>query len=200
MPQAPRVGIATGPHLTPSATVSPDLGTPEGGATLIAEVPEVDVLVSARIVSLADGVARDVAPADLALGFRTSSVGPRDVVVAATFQGAADDPTVGAARIDEIVRWRREHQPGGQNAGSIFKNPRGDAAGRLVEAAGGKGLRVGGAVVSEKHANFFVAEPGASAEDVHALILEVRRRVAERTGVELEPEVRLVGFAGEAPS
>jgi UDP-N-acetylmuramate dehydrogenase len=93
------------------------------------------------------------------------------------------------------VRWRREHQPGGQNAGSVFVNPSGDAAGRLVEASGCKGLRIGGAEVSAKHANFFVADPGARADDVHALILEVQRRVEDATGVRLRPEVRLVGFA-----
>ena len=71
----------------------------------------------------------------------------------------------------------------------------GDAAGRLIEASGCKGLRIGGAVVSEKHANFFVAEPGASAADVYALIRAVQARVEDVAGVHLEPELRLVGFA-----
>jgi UDP-N-acetylmuramate dehydrogenase len=92
------------------------------------------------------------------------------------------------------VQWRREHQPGGSNAGSVFTNPPGDAAGRLIEACGLKGQRVGGAVVSEKHANYFVADEGATAGDVYALIGEVRRRVAGATGVDLVPEVQLVGF------
>ena len=92
------------------------------------------------------------------------------------------------------MRWRREHQPGGQNAGSVFTNPPGDSAGRLIEAAGCKGMRVGGAVVSEKHANFFVAEAGARAADVYALIDRVRRRVLDATGVRLVPELHLVGF------
>ena len=70
-------------------------------------------------------------------------------------------------------------------------------AGRLIDVAGCKGLRVGGAVVSEKHANFFVAEAGATARDVYALICQVRRRVADATGVYLEPELRLVGFGSE---
>src|SRR6185295_2084422 len=95
---------------------------------------------------------------------------------------------------DEIVRWRREHQPGGANAGSVFRNPAGDSAGRLIDAAGCKGLRVGGAVVSEKHANFFQAEPGATADDVHRLVQCVKRRVAEHSGVVLEPELRMLGF------
>src|SRR4029079_19166114 len=96
-------------------------------------------------------------------------------------------------RVDEIVRWRREHQPGGQNAGSVFTNPPGDAGGRLIGAAGCKGVRVGGAVVSEKHANFFVAEPGASAADVYALVQLVQQRVEASCGVLLEPELRCVG-------
>ncbi len=94
-----------------------------------------------------------------------------------------------------MVRWRTEHQPGGANAGSVFKNPPGDAAGRLIDAdCGLRGLRVGGAVVSEKHANFIQAEPGATAADVHHLIALVRDRVEERTGVRLVPEVHQVGF------
>jgi len=76
----------------------------------------------------------------------------------------------------------------------VFTNPPGDAAGRLIEAAGCKGLRLGGAVVSEKHANFFVADAGARADDVHALIRAVQQRVEETSGIRLEPELRLIGF------
>ena len=101
------------------------------------------------------------------------------------------------ARINDIVRWRREHQPGGANAGSVFRNPPGDSAGRLVDVAGLKGLRVGGAVVSEKHANFIQAEAGATAADVRALVLEVQRRVADGSGVTLRPELHFVGFGDE---
>ena len=96
-----------------------------------------------------------------------------------------------------MVRWRREHQPGGANAGSVFRNPDGDAAGRLIDACGLKGVRVGGAVVSTKHANFFQADAGASADDVRALVELVRARVVARTGVALEPELRMVGFETE---
>ncbi len=155
----------------------------------------IDVVRSARIVDLDEGVARELTREQLGLGYRHSALGPRAVVVAASFAGRRDDPDVCGQRIDEIVRWRREHQPGGQNAGSVFTNPTGDAAGRLIEASGLKGLRIGGAVVSEKHANFFVAEPGARADDVYALVCEVQQRVETATGVRLEPELRLVGFA-----
>jgi UDP-N-acetylmuramate dehydrogenase len=93
-----------------------------------------------------------------------------------------------------IVRWRRENQPGGANAGSVFTNPVGDSAGRLIESCGLKGVRVGGAVVSPKHANFIQAEPGATAKDVVELIELVRERVARERGVSLVPEVRCVGI------
>jgi UDP-N-acetylmuramate dehydrogenase len=131
--------------------------------------------------------------AQLDLGYRHSNLRPTEVVNAADFTTSPDDPAACEARIAEIVRWRREHQPGGANAGSVFRNPPGDSAGRLIEAVGLKGLRVGGAVVSGKHANFFQADPGATAADVRALIAEVQRRVANATGVELVPEVRMVG-------
>ena len=97
------------------------------------------------------------------------------------------------------MRWRREHQPGGANAGSVFTNPPGDSAGRLIDALGLKGFRVGGAVVSAKHANFFQAEAGATADDVHRLVPEVRRRVLDATGIALVPELRLVGFDDADP-
>ena len=93
-----------------------------------------------------------------------------------------------------IVRWRREHQPGGSNAGSVFTNPEGDSAGRLIEAAGLKGFRMGTAHVSEKHANFIQADKDGRADDVHALMAHVRRVVAEQCGVTLRAEVRLLGF------
>jgi UDP-N-acetylmuramate dehydrogenase len=146
------------------------------------------------VFDLDTGEARDVGRPELGLGYRRSDLAPRAVVVAAAFTGRPDDAQACSARIDEIVRWRREHQPGGQNAGSVFTNPPDDSAGRLIEAAGCKGMRVGGAVVSEKHANFFVAEPGARAADVYELVDLVGRRVLDATGVRLERELHLVGF------
>jgi UDP-N-acetylmuramate dehydrogenase len=130
---------------------------------------------------------------ELDLAYRRSNLRPSEVVCAAELTVTADDSTACEARVADIVRWRREHQPGGQNAGSVFRNPPGDSAGRLIEAAGLKGLRVGGAVVSEKHANFFQADPGATASDVRELVTEVRRRVASETGVELVAELHIVG-------
>ena len=153
-----------------------------------------DVILGARVFSLPEGRARELGRAQLGLGYRTSALPDGSVVVAASFAGHADDPAAVSARIDDVVRWRREHQPGGQNAGSVFTNPAGDSAGRLIDAAGCKGMRVGGAVVSEKHANFFVAEAGARASEVFALMELVRARVHDATGVVLDAELHLVGF------
>jgi UDP-N-acetylmuramate dehydrogenase len=158
-----------------------------------------DVLRTARLFSFDTNSTEEVSVDALALGFRTSAVGPRTVVLQARFAGEAADPASAGEQIDEIVRWRREHQPGGQNAGSVFVNPPGDAAGRLVEAAGAKGRRVGGAVVSDKHANFIVAESGATAADVAALIRQVQGIVERDTGVRLRPELHMVGFDEDAP-
>lgn len=148
-------------------------------------------------VDLLGGPDGERGAADLGAGYRTSVVREHDVVTWARFRAARGRREDAEAVIAEIVRWRRENQPGGQNAGSVFTNPPGDSAGRLIDSAGCKGLRVGSAEVSARHANFIQADPGGSASDVVELIREVRRRVAAATGVTLEPELRLVGFAEE---
>jgi UDP-N-acetylmuramate dehydrogenase len=153
-----------------------------------------DRLVTCRIVALRGGAERLVQASALELSYRHSSVGSYDVVTEASFQLEHGEPASSNARIAEIVRWRREHQPGGQNAGSVFTNPPGDAAGRLVEAAGLKGFRIGSAAVSDKHANFVQADPGGSAQDVRRVVEQVRARVAERLGVELATELKMIGF------
>jgi UDP-N-acetylmuramate dehydrogenase len=152
-------------------------------------------LVEARVVDLATGGDDRVPAGALGLGYRRSSVGPAQVVVEATVGLAEGDRAASERELADIVAWRREHQPGGQNAGSVFTNPPGDSAGRLIDAAGCKGLRVGTASVSTKHANFFQADAGGSADDIVALMGQVRRRVRAATGVDLRPETRLVGFA-----
>lgn len=154
-----------------------------------------EVLRSARVVDLAgDGLGVDRSVDELALGYRSSAIGPTDVVAGATFTVDPDAPAACEARIGEIVRWRREHQPGGANAGSVFRNPPDESAGALIERCGLKDLRIGGAVVSPKHANFIQAEAGATAADVRALVREVQRRVLAETGVALQPELHFVGF------
>ena len=151
-------------------------------------------LRSIRTFDLRSGHHGEVAAAALALGYRSSAVPGSTVVVEATFGLRPGDADEAGAEVAAIVRWRREHQPGGQNAGSVFTNPPGDAAGRLVEAAGCRGLRLGSAQVSDKHANFIQADPGGSADDVVALMDLVVARVAAACGVDLHHEVRLVGF------
>jgi UDP-N-acetylmuramate dehydrogenase len=156
-----------------------------------------DCLVECRIVNLEGGAEHTVKAADLHLSYRHSAVGPCDVVTEACFGLERGDAAASAARIEEIVRWRREHQPGGQNAGSVFTNPPGDSAGRLVEQAGLKGFRIGSAAVSSKHANFIQADPGGSADDVRRVMDQVRATVAEKLGIELRTELHLIGFGEE---
>jgi UDP-N-acetylmuramate dehydrogenase len=151
-------------------------------------------LVSARLFDLRRGTSRDVDLAGLELGYRSSSVTADETVVWARLALEVGDRAASETEIGEIVRWRRANQPGGQNAGSVFTNPTDDTAGRLIEAAGAKGLRIGTAQVSPKHANFIIADAGGRAGDVYALMVEVRRRVADETGIVLHPETRLLGF------
>ncbi len=130
----------------------------------------------------------------LAYGYRSSSVAATQVVVAAelaVWPGSVEEEQ---AAVSAIVRWRRKNQPGGSNAGSVFTNPAGDSAGRLIEAAGLKGFRIGTAHVSEKHANFIQADKDGRADDVYALMCHVRDVVTEHSGVVLRAEVRLLGF------
>ena len=155
-------------------------------------------LVSADTVDLATGEGRHRTHADLSLGYRSSSINQSEVVVEATIALAVGDMASGEERLAEIVRWRRENQPGGQNAGSVFTNPVGDSAGRLIDEAGLKGWRFGSASVSERHANFIQVDEGGSADDVVALMDMVARRVIEVHGIRLEPETVIVGFTGQS--
>lgn len=151
-------------------------------------------LLSARVIDLATTAITERTPADLELSYRHSNLRDDEVVMAARFATYDTTPAAAEAEIREITRWRKETQPGGtHNAGSVFKNPPGDTAGRIIDSRGLKGFRIGGVAVSDRHANFFVAEAGATPEDVFALVNEVRRRVAVNTGVVLEPELRFVG-------
>jgi UDP-N-acetylmuramate dehydrogenase len=151
-----------------------------------------------RWVDLLDASIHEAPVTELGAAYRHTRVAATDVVVAATHRLAPGDPDQGAKTIAEIVRWRRAHQPGGSNAGSVFVNPKGDSAGRLIEACGLKGFRLGTAEVSPKHANFIQADVGGSADDVRRLMDHVRAVVAARTGELLATEVRMVGFADTA--
>jgi UDP-N-acetylmuramate dehydrogenase len=142
-----------------------------------------------------------IAAGEIGLRFRASSLGPLMVVLEARLALSYGDRAAAEAEIAEIVRWRREHQPGGQNCGSVFVNPvPGEVtAGALIDELGLRGFRIGSAWVSEKHANFIQAGDGGRAADVRAVIEAVRERVAAASGYALRSEVRLVGFDDADP-
>ncbi|MCU1393023.1 MAG: murB [Ilumatobacteraceae bacterium] len=153
-------------------------------------------LVDVQLFDLTNQFCGWVDAGRLGLRFRGSDLAGHQVVLQARIQLAAGDREASQRELDEIVRWRREKQPGGQNAGSVFVNPiPGElAAGELVERVGLRGFTYGTAAVSDKHANFIQGSDGGTAADVLALIELVRARVAAETGFVLRSEVRLVGF------
>jgi UDP-N-acetylmuramate dehydrogenase len=153
-----------------------------------------EVLSVAEVFRLGTG-SRERIPAErLGFSYRSSDLAPDAVVVAASFGLRAGDEAEIREKLREAREWRRANQPLNlPNAGSVFKNPPGDAAGRLIERICGKGMAVGGARISEVHANFIVASADARADDVYTLIRRIQRRVRDEAGIELEPEVRLVG-------
>jgi UDP-N-acetylmuramate dehydrogenase len=156
------------------------------------------ILESADVL-LEDGTEARLSPAELELRYRDSRLKhrPGEVVLAATFRLSPADPATIAARLDDIKRWRREHQPLGiPSAGSTFRNPDDDSAGRLIDSLGWKGRTRGGATVSEKHANFIVNDRKGTAADVRGLIDEVAAAVRAEAGVELQPEVVFLGDWG----
>lgn len=174
-------------------------GTVGGGVRMNAGGHGADMTESLVSVTIAD-VAEDrivtTAPDALGLRFRGSALQPTDIVLDATFAVRSGDVATGEALLSDIVRWRRDNQPGGQNAGSVFVNP-GDgaeSAGRLIDEAGLKGLRHRSAQISTKHANFIQADEGGSADDIIDLMRIVADRVHARFGVRLRSEVRLVGY------
>jgi UDP-N-acetylmuramate dehydrogenase len=151
-------------------------------------------LISVEVLDLRTGQVEVRSAESLGMRFRGSGLGDAEVVLSAVIYleaGSVEDAT---ARIAEIVRWRREHQPGGHNCGSVFVNPiPGElSAGEVIDRCGLRGTRRGGAVVSLKHANFIQAEESATAADVCELIDYVRSVVAVSTGIELRSEVRIV--------
>jgi len=158
-------------------------------------------VVSARVVDLNTGSVSDWKPDRLQLGYRTSALSAHQVVVAARFRSHPSSLAQGEKLLRKITAWRRAHQPGGTlNAGSVFRNPSGDSAGRIIDSLGLKGWGAGGVRVSPKHANFFEAEPGASAQALYDLVEQVRAKVRSATGIVLEPELRFVGSFGKGES
>ena len=154
-------------------------------------------LTSVRMFHLRKGLEAHVNAVDLGLRFRGSALDDHHVVLSATVDLEwSKSQEASEAELQEVVRWRRENQPGGQNAGSVFVNPEPGkvSAGEVIDELGMRGLRVGSAQVSEKHANFIQADENGSANDVVALMAEIRRRVRDERGYVLRSEIRLVGF------
>ena len=146
-----------------------------------------------------EGGRRWLSAAEAGFAYRRSQLPDGAIVVGATARLAAAGEEEIRAQMEEAREWRRRTQPLAEpNCGSVFKNPEGDHAARLIESSGAKGLRVGGARVSEKHANFIVADTGASAADVWTLIGQVRSKVESQAGVLLETEVELMGAVRDA--
>lgn len=153
-----------------------------------------EVLASARLFNLQKLAVEERSAGEFDFSYRRSNLSEDLVVLDGTFTFGTEDATEVRRRTESFRAHRAATQPGAsQNAGSVFKNPPGDSAGRLVEAAGLKGFAVGGASVSRLHANFFMAGEGATAQDVYDLVQEVRARVSRASGIELEPEIRFIG-------
>lgn len=161
-----------------------------------------DVLRHVRMLRLASRAVDLVPPADLDLGYRHSNLTDDDIVVQATFDTIPVDPDAARAELRDITRWRKEHQPGGTlNAGSVFKNPPSEPAGAIIDRLGLKGTAVGPVEVSELHANWLVATKSATAADIFSFVHQIQRLVFERSGIELEPEIRFIGsFDDPAPT
>jgi UDP-N-acetylmuramate dehydrogenase len=168
---------------------------------------DIATVLESVTVLRSDGAEATEPVSALALKYRDSRIkrsaagkSTGDLILTATFRLNLAHPAAVKARLDEILRWRQEHQPLNKpSAGSVFRNPEGDSAGRLIDACGLKGRRVGGAAVSEKHANFIVNEGRATAMDVRSLGDIVRAEVAARFGVELVYEIRFIGDWPDRP-
>lgn len=152
-----------------------------------------DVLIDCTVV-MPGGQCLTLPAADLQYSYRHSALPKGAVVVSARFQGVPGDPEVIGAKMDEIAEARENSQPlRTKTGGSTFKNPPGKKAWELVDAAGCRGLKMGGAQVSEKHANFLINTGDATSADIEGLGEEVRRRVYANSGTELEWEIQRVG-------
>jgi UDP-N-acetylmuramate dehydrogenase len=159
------------------------------GGEISDHLVEVDVLTEANEIAT-------LSKAEINFGYRSAPLLQDKVVLASRYQLAPGAPDEIYHEMRRVWKLRRDKQPlDFPSAGSIFKRPAGDYAGRLIEAVDGKGARIGGAMVSPKHAGIFINYEHATAADVAALIREIRRRVYSQFGVMLETEVKPIGFA-----
>ena len=157
-------------------------------------------LVSAQVLDFRTGEIATVLTPEFGLRFRASDIEDQQLIISGTLSLTYGSPQESLQMIDDIVRWRRENQPGGQNAGSVFVNPvPGEiTAGQLIDRCGLRGFRIGSAEVSMKHANFIQADVGGSAQDIVTLMRHIQRVVGDTSGYELRSEIRLIGFEEES--
>jgi UDP-N-acetylmuramate dehydrogenase len=159
------------------------------GSDMAKTLEEVEILFP-------DGRLHDWSAADMEYSYRCSVLKrtkSQAVILSAGLFVRRDDVNAIKARLDEFVSKRKESQPTGASLGSMFKNPRNDFAGRLIEEAGLKGIRIGGAEISRKHGNFFLNDENATAQDIYDLIRLVQKTVFEKFGIELETEIEYLG-------
>jgi UDP-N-acetylmuramate dehydrogenase len=156
-------------------------------------------VVDAIVLSLRSGQIKRVSAEQLGFYFRGSALSGSHVVLSVRMNTSAQDSAVGTSEINAIVGWRRENQPGGRNAGSVFVNPGAgeESAGALIDSAGLRGFTIGSASVSEKHANFIQAGEGSTAADIASVMSHVQSTVEEVHGIRLYSEVCLVGFSAD---
>lgn len=154
-------------------------------------------VVDATVLSLRSGQIVRVSAEQLGFYFRGSALSNNHVVLSVRMKTSSQEAATGTAEINAVVSWRREHQPGGRNAGSVFVNPgAGDeSAGALIDSAGLRGFTIGSVSVSEKHANFIQAAEGSSAADIAAVMAHVQSTVEQVHGIRIYSEVCLVGFS-----
>jgi len=180
------------------ATVPGDLG---GGVAMNAGAFSQQISDTLTLVDLAyrDGTCSEIPASELAMSYRYTELPRSSIVMGAHFELTTDSPDIIRERMRAMRSRRSSTQPLSQpNCGSVFKNPEGDHAARLIEAAGLKGTQIGGAHVSERHANFIVNDGDASSADILALIERVRLVVNNKFGILLEPEVRIIQDSAES--
>ena len=153
-----------------------------------------DVLLQARAVDR-NGQLHILSSADMGYSYRHCSVSEDWIFTGAVYQGRRGDPAAIQKEMDEVVAYREEHQPiREKTGGSTFKNPPDNSAWKLIDAAGCRGLQIGGAMVSEKHCNFLINNDNASGEDLEKLGETVRARVKAQSGIELQWEIKRLGL------
>jgi UDP-N-acetylmuramate dehydrogenase len=154
-------------------------------------------VVEATVLSLRSGQIRQVSAEQLGFYFRGSALSNNHVVLSVRMRTSTQEAAAGTVEINAVVSWRREHQPGGRNAGSVFVNPGSgeESAGALIDSAGLRGFTIGSVSVSEKHANFIQAVEGSTAADIAAVMAHVQSTVEQVHGIRIYSEVCLVGFS-----